>query len=56
VTLSARATGKTRIQCGTTAIAASGAKAAIRGRLSVEITPRAALSALQTNTSTPAWY
>ena len=56
VTLSARATGKTRIQGGTTAIAASGAKAAIRGRLSVEITPRAALSALQTNTSTPAWY
>ena len=56
VTLSARATGKTRIQGGTTAIAASGAKAAIRGRLSVEITPRAALSALQTNTSTPGWY
>jgi hypothetical protein len=56
VTMSARATGKTRIQGGTTAIAASGARAAIRGRLSVEMTPRAALSALQTNTSTPAWY
>jgi hypothetical protein len=56
VTLSARATGKSRIQGATKATAASGAKDAVRGRLSVDITPRAALSALQTNNSTPAWY
>ena len=56
VTLSARATGKSRIQGATKAIAASGAKDAVRGRLTVDITPRAALSALQTNSSTPAWY
>ena len=54
VTLSARATGKSRIQGSTTA--GGGARAAIRGQLMAEMTPRAALTALTTNNSTPAWY
>jgi type II secretory pathway pseudopilin PulG len=54
VTLSARATGKSRIQGSTTA--GGGARAAIRGQLMAEMTPRAALSALTTNNTTPGWY
>jgi type II secretory pathway pseudopilin PulG len=56
VTLSARATGKTRIQGSTSVNALSGARNAIRGQLMAEMTPRAALTALTTNVSIPAWY
>jgi prepilin-type N-terminal cleavage/methylation domain-containing protein len=53
VTLSARATGRGRIQGART----SGvAPTAIRGQLQAVITPRAALTPLTLNTASPGWY
>ena len=54
VTLSARATGRGRIQGQRTA--AGGAATAIRGQLQSVMTPRAALTTLTLNTSSPGWY
>jgi prepilin-type N-terminal cleavage/methylation domain-containing protein len=53
VTLSARATGRGRIQGGQTV---AGAPTAIRGQLQAVITPRAALTPLTLNTASPGWY
>jgi hypothetical protein len=59
VTLSGRATGRTKIQGGTTPAAGSNAGNAIRGQLVAVMAPRAALAAL-TLSSDPAvtarWY
>ena len=54
MTLSARATGRGRIQGQRTA--AGGAATAIRGQLQSVMTPRAALTTLTLNTSSPGWY
>lgn len=57
ITLSARASGKTRIQGTTTAAAGSNAGTAIRGSLVAIITPRAALTALTVNSgATKHWF
>ena len=53
VTLSARATGRGRIQGATSR---AGTPDAIRGQLQAVITPRAALTPLTLNTTTPGWY
>jgi hypothetical protein len=53
VTLSARATGRGRIQGGQTS---PGRPTAIRGQLQAAITPRAALTPLTLNTASPGWY
>jgi prepilin-type N-terminal cleavage/methylation domain-containing protein len=53
VTLSARATGRGRIQGARTV---AGAPSAIRGQLQAVITPRAALTPLTLNTASPGWY
>jgi prepilin-type N-terminal cleavage/methylation domain-containing protein len=53
VTLSARATGRGRIQGARTS---AGAPTAIRGQLQAVITPRAALTPLTLNTASPGWY
>jgi type II secretory pathway pseudopilin PulG len=53
VTLSARSTGRGRIQGGQ---AAAGRPTAIRGQLQAVITPRAALTPLTLNTASPGWY
>jgi prepilin-type N-terminal cleavage/methylation domain-containing protein len=53
VTLSARATGRGRIQGARTV---AGAPDAIRGQLQAIITPRAALTPMTLNTASPGWY
>jgi prepilin-type N-terminal cleavage/methylation domain-containing protein len=53
VTLSARSTGRGRIQGARTS---AGAPTAIRGQLQAVITPRAALTTLTLNTGTPGWF
>jgi Tfp pilus assembly protein PilW len=54
VTLSARATGRGRIQGQRTG--SGGAGNAIRGQLQAVMTPRAVLTTLTLNTSSPGWY
>ena len=53
VTLSARATGRGRIQGARTS---AGAPDAIRGQLQSVMTPRAALTPMTLNTASPGWY